>query len=202
MVSSSILTVLRCCRYVRVAPPVQNFNPIPIPLPFHDAIFPQMPRTQASLNYGHPLNPAMTAPSYTEWPSATMTYAQTLNASDVHHFRLTSLLETFFMFSVKRSSLSSLLHWQLCCLFLLGCRHPNPWPFGRIQHNVLYPNRFYWCSFRFSVLVANIGLFYRKTSLSFCYNILLLSSFSTKSKICKKNCCTMGRPVKVVARLE
>ncbi|KAG7608163.1 SUZ domain [Arabidopsis suecica] len=74
-------------RYVRVAPPVQNFNPIPIPLPFHDAIFPQMPRNQASLNYGHPLNPAMTAPSYTEWPSATMTYAQTLNASDVHHFR-------------------------------------------------------------------------------------------------------------------
>ncbi|CAL9229221.1 unnamed protein product [Arabidopsis halleri] len=74
-------------RYVRVAPPVQNFNPIPIPLPFHDAIFPQMPRTQASLNYGHPLNPAMTAPSYTEWPSATMTYAQTLNASDTHHFR-------------------------------------------------------------------------------------------------------------------
>ncbi|XP_010452414.1 PREDICTED: uncharacterized protein LOC104734514 [Camelina sativa] len=74
-------------RYVRVTPPVQNFSPIPIQLPFHDAIFPQMPRTQAGLNYGHPLNPAMITPSYTEWPSATMTYAQTLNASDAHLFR-------------------------------------------------------------------------------------------------------------------
>ncbi|KAF8118816.1 hypothetical protein N665_0002s0125 [Sinapis alba] len=78
-------------RYVRVTPPVvQSFNPMPIHLPFHDGVFPQMPRTQANLNYGHPLNPAMTAsnaPAYTEWPSATMTYAQTLNASDPHLFR-------------------------------------------------------------------------------------------------------------------
>ncbi|KAL0709209.1 hypothetical protein Bca4012_016187 [Brassica carinata] len=78
-------------RYVRVTPPVvQNFNPMPIHLPFHDGVFPQMPRTQPNLNYGHPLNPAMTssnAPAYTEWPSATMTYAQTLNASDPNLFR-------------------------------------------------------------------------------------------------------------------
>lgn len=85
---------------MRVTPPEQNFNPIPIQLPFHDAVFPQMPRSQASINYGHPLNPAMNAfctqslnqpssnaPAYTEWPSATMTYAQTLNASDTHLFR-------------------------------------------------------------------------------------------------------------------
>ncbi|KFK26109.1 hypothetical protein AALP_AA8G203900 [Arabis alpina] len=87
-------------RYVRVTPPGQNFNQIPIQLPFNDAVFPQMPRPQASLNYGHPLNRAMNtfctqslnqpssiAPAYTEWPSATMTYAQTLNASDSHLFR-------------------------------------------------------------------------------------------------------------------
>lgn len=78
-------------RYVRVTPPVvQNFNPMPIHLPFHDGVFPQMPRTQANLNYGHPLNPAMAssnAPAYTEWPSVTMTYAQTLNASDPNLFR-------------------------------------------------------------------------------------------------------------------
>uniref|UniRef100_A0A1J3CP69 R3H domain-containing protein 1 n=1 Tax=Noccaea caerulescens TaxID=107243 RepID=A0A1J3CP69_NOCCA len=87
-------------RYVRVTPPGQNFIPMPIQLPFQDSVFPQMPRSQASLNYGHPLNPAMNAfctqslnqgssnaPAYTEWPSATMTYAQTLNASDAHLFR-------------------------------------------------------------------------------------------------------------------
>ncbi|CAH8391309.1 unnamed protein product [Eruca vesicaria subsp. sativa] len=77
-------------RYVRVTPPVQNFNLMPVQLPFHDGVFPQMPRTQANLNYVHPLNPAMSssnAPSYTEWPSATRTYAQTLNASDPNLFR-------------------------------------------------------------------------------------------------------------------
>ncbi|ESQ40422.1 hypothetical protein EUTSA_v10014404mg [Eutrema salsugineum] len=31
-------------RYVRVTPPEQNFNPIPIQLPFYDAVFPEMPR--------------------------------------------------------------------------------------------------------------------------------------------------------------
>ncbi|CAN8298151.1 unnamed protein product [Cochlearia groenlandica] len=80
-------------RYSRVTPPGQNFNQVPL----HDGFFPQMPRNQASVNYGHPLNPTgMTAyqPSsntagYPEWPSATMTYAQTLNASDTHLFRLT-----------------------------------------------------------------------------------------------------------------
>ncbi|WZZ37787.1 uncharacterized protein LOC106382986 [Brassica napus] len=79
-------------RYVRVTPPVQNFSPMPpIHLPFHDGVFPQMPRTQQpNISYGHPLNPAMTstnAPAYTEWPSVTMSYAQTLHASDPNHFR-------------------------------------------------------------------------------------------------------------------
>ncbi|CAH2074067.1 unnamed protein product, partial [Thlaspi arvense] len=77
-------------RYVRVTPPGQNFNPIPIQLPFHDAVFPPMPRTQASINYGHPLNramnafctqslnqPSINAPAYTEWPTA----------SEAHLFR-------------------------------------------------------------------------------------------------------------------
>ncbi|KAF3508460.1 hypothetical protein F2Q69_00000209 [Brassica cretica] len=62
----------------------------PIHLPFHDGVFPQMPRTQPNISYGHPLNPAMTstnAPAYTEWPIVTMTYAQTLHASDPNHFR-------------------------------------------------------------------------------------------------------------------
>lgn len=116
------------CRYVRVTPPVvQNFNPMPIHLPFHDGVFPQMPRTQANLNYGHPLNPAMAssnAPAYTEWPSVTMTYAQTLNASDPNLFRLASLLVAFLF--IVSAFVSHVEHF--------ACRrHQNPWPLVLIK---------------------------------------------------------------------
>ncbi|CAE5966799.1 unnamed protein product [Arabidopsis lyrata] len=81
-------------RYVRVMPSGQSFSPIPIHIPFHDGVFPQMPRGhQANLNYGHPLNPALSpfthnAASYTPWPnSPAMNYAQPLNGSDTNLFR-------------------------------------------------------------------------------------------------------------------
>lgn len=82
------------CRYVRVMPSGQSFNPIPIHIPFHDGVFPQMLRGhQGNLNYGHPLNPAMSpytnnVASYTPWPnSPVMNYAQSLNGSDTNLFR-------------------------------------------------------------------------------------------------------------------
>ncbi|XP_010464754.1 PREDICTED: uncharacterized protein LOC104745258 isoform X1 [Camelina sativa] len=81
-------------RYVRVMPSGQSFNPIPIHFPFHDGVFPQMPRGhQANLNYGHPLNPALSPftnnpASYTPWPnSPSLNYAQLFNGPDTNLFR-------------------------------------------------------------------------------------------------------------------
>jgi len=81
-------------RYVRVMPSGQSFSPMPIHIPFHDGFFPHMPRGhQANLNYGHPLNPALSpfthnVASYTPWPnSPVMNYAQPLNGSDTNLYR-------------------------------------------------------------------------------------------------------------------
>uniref|UniRef100_A0A1J3DTU5 R3H domain-containing protein 1 n=1 Tax=Noccaea caerulescens TaxID=107243 RepID=A0A1J3DTU5_NOCCA len=81
-------------RYVRVMPSGQSFNPMPMHIPFHDGIFPPMPRGhQVNLNYGHPLHPALspftTNPAgYTPWPnSPAMNYVQSLNGSDTNLFR-------------------------------------------------------------------------------------------------------------------
>jgi len=84
-------------RYVRVMPSGQSFSPMPIHIPFHDGFFPHMPRGhQANLNYGHPLNPALSpfthnVASYTPWPnSPVMNYAQPLNGSDTNLYRYPS----------------------------------------------------------------------------------------------------------------
>ncbi|XP_010552904.1 PREDICTED: uncharacterized protein LOC104823164 [Tarenaya hassleriana] len=72
-------------RYVRVMPSGQNFSAIPIQLLFHDGLLPQIPITQANLNYSHPLNPPMSPFSSTpmgnsathiQWPNTAMMYAQ------------------------------------------------------------------------------------------------------------------------------
>jgi len=75
-------------------PSGQSFSPMPIHIPFHDGFFPHMPRGhQANLNYGHPLNPALSpfthnVASYTPWPnSPVMNYAQPLNGSDTNLYR-------------------------------------------------------------------------------------------------------------------
>ncbi|EOA31000.1 hypothetical protein CARUB_v10014143mg [Capsella rubella] len=84
-------------RYVRVMPSGQSFNPMPIHIPFHDGVFPQMPRGhQPNLNYGHPLNPALSPftnnpASYIPWPnSPSLNYAQSLNGPDTNLFRYPS----------------------------------------------------------------------------------------------------------------
>ncbi|VVA97151.1 unnamed protein product [Arabis nemorensis] len=81
-------------RYVRVMPAGQSFNPMPIHIPFHDGLFPQMPRGhQPNLHYGHPLNPAVSPftnnpAAYSPWPNTpAMNYAQSLNGSDTNLFR-------------------------------------------------------------------------------------------------------------------
>lgn len=85
------------CRYVRNLPANQNLNLVPFNIqkiqpPFvqYDAVFTQlgqMPRTQASLSYGHPsrpainhfgamgLNQASSDAAYMQWSTAAMMYA-------------------------------------------------------------------------------------------------------------------------------
>ncbi|KAJ0249487.1 SUZ domain-containing protein [Hirschfeldia incana] len=77
-------------RYVRVMPPGQSFNPMPMHVPFHDGGFPQMARgPQANLNYGHPaMSPFINnhPAAYAPWPNLpSMNYVQSLNRPDFRH---------------------------------------------------------------------------------------------------------------------
>ncbi|XP_010543660.1 PREDICTED: R3H domain-containing protein 2-like [Tarenaya hassleriana] len=80
-------------RYVRVLPPGQNFTPMPIQLPFHEGLFPQIPMAQATLNYSHPLNPPVrnNTAIQTQWPNAAMMYAHSYE-----QFRQASFQGMFF----------------------------------------------------------------------------------------------------------
>lgn len=107
-------------------PSGQSFNPMPMHIPFHDGIFPPMPRGhQVNLNYGHPLHPALspftTNPAgYTPWPnSPAMNYVQSLNGSDTNLFRFCSFTKLLFVFRrlVSSSNLSDLLVFILQASF-------------------------------------------------------------------------------------
>ncbi|CAN8259811.1 unnamed protein product [Cochlearia groenlandica] len=81
-------------RYTRVMPSGQSFSPMPIHIPFHDGIFPQIPRGhQVNLSYGHPLNPGLgpfmnNVAAYTPWPnSPAMNYAHSLNSPSTNLYR-------------------------------------------------------------------------------------------------------------------